>query len=163
VSRRPFTSSTRTGLRRATAAAIAVGLGVLGVAATAAPASAVTGGNCNYLQEQFLNTYSVKIPAYTTGASDEPCYLAIQAKPPTVGVREVQRAWNVCYKPLNEPLIAEDGYFGANTQARVRRIQQAEGLYVDGVVGTNTKYTMLWPLLSAETGAYLGRCWSKWA
>ncbi|GEM00308.1 peptidoglycan-binding domain-containing protein [Cellulomonas terrae] len=145
--------------------ALALGLGLVGVAVSATPASAVTGGNCNFMESQLApGPDQVRIPAAASGNGIVACWLAIEAKPPTVGIKELQRAWNICYKPLNEPLISEDGYFGATTQSRVRRIQMAEGLDADGVMGTKTKFTMLWPVYDYSTHTvYRGRCWSKWA
>ncbi|MGH3863589.1 peptidoglycan-binding domain-containing protein [Actinokineospora sp.] len=51
-------------------------------------------------------------------------------------VREVQRILNAWYPAL--PRLVVDGDFGAATDARVRHMQRAAGLAVDGVVGPAT-------------------------
>lgn len=40
--------------------------------------------------------------------------------------------------------VSQDGVFGANTQSAVTTFQRANGLTVDGIVGSNTWRTLLW-------------------
>jgi peptidoglycan hydrolase-like protein with peptidoglycan-binding domain len=54
-------------------------------------------------------------------------------------VKHAQCLWNT-QNDLHggRKLINEDGYFGSDTYAAMRRIQSACGITVDGIVGTNT-------------------------
>jgi len=153
--------------RRLAALAVAVAVAALGVAGAASPASAA-GGGCMYMNAMYgANIYDeqVYIPWATDGVHTVSCYLAVGAvdSKSSTGVKALQHAWNVCYKGLYEPNLVEDGRFGANTKSAVQRIQRAEGLTIDGIMGTQTKMTMLWPVVNFDTGKYLGRCESQWA
>lgn len=148
----------------ATAAIVALALNVVVSTATAAPAAAASAQPCNFLENYYTGVNRVRIPAATDGVSTVPCYLRQgHTYPNYVGVKNLQRAWNLCYKPQYEPAIAEDGNFGANTFSAVRRIQIAEGIGVDGVMGTETKFSMRWPVVGYSSDVYQGYCWSVWA
>jgi Putative peptidoglycan binding domain len=66
-------------------------------------------------------------------------------------VRAVQQALNLRRQP-GEPFIDEDGAFGANTAAAVRRFQDNNNLDPDGIVGPLTR-VVLFPLATVTMRA----------
>lgn len=66
-------------------------------------------------------------------------------------VRAVQQALNLRKQP-NDPLIDEDGAFGTNTDAAVRRFQDNNNLDPDGIVGPLTRVA-LFPLATVTMRA----------
>lgn len=71
-------------------------------------------------------------------------------------VQTLQRALNKCYGFT----LAPDGSFGPATENAVKYVQRYEGVTIDGSVGPETKWTMMWPLY--KDGVFVG-CWSRWA
>ncbi len=66
-------------------------------------------------------------------------------------VRAVQQALNLRRQP-NEPFVDEDGAFGTNTAAAVRRFQDSNDLDPDGIVGPLTRVA-LFPLATVTMRA----------
>lgn len=149
-------SGTRT---RFAATVVATALLVVGAAASPAAAFDRIGGNCNYMEQQFSNTYNLLIPRATNGVRTVPCWM--KRGDYGLGVQALQKAYNICYKAVYEPAIAEDGSFGPTTEDRVRQMQRREGITVDGIAGEETRNSIKWPLYSAINGKFL-RCWDKW-
>lgn len=147
------------GWTRVVTAVVATVLLVVGAAASPATAYDRIGGNCNYMEQQFSNTYSLEIPRATDGVTNVPCWL--KRGDSGIGVKALQKAYNACYKAQYEPSIAEDGLFGPTTEDRVRQMQRREGVTVDGIAGEVTRNSIKWPLYSATTKKFL-RCWDKW-